>query len=379
MSDRLPHIVSHHLAHHALLIYLLVDAGGIVIEANPCSRTLLGEQSVTGHVNDIFVRFDDYPAIDITHLRRQPETPVLLSVSTATGLPESFLFHFLPIGDDTLVLGAVDILENQRLQHELLGLNRQLGELTRELQKKNHQLAELNQLKNRFLGMAAHDLRKPVSSILAYSEFLIDETETLLSDEHRDFLQIIHDSTALMRRLIDDFLDISLIESGHFPLHLGPEDIAKPLEHCVKLHAIMARKRGIALTVQRPPSPIVAEIDRYKIEQVCNNLIANAIEHAPDHSEVHIRLEQVGSNWQVAITDCGPGLDSDEAAALFQPFSRGKAGKAANSRSTGLGLAISKKIVTAHGGTIRVDSRPGHGARFSFSIPIHHNHQEKQS
>ncbi|MEE4314303.1 MAG: HAMP domain-containing sensor histidine kinase, partial [Desulfofustis sp.] len=269
------------------------------------------------------------------------------------------------------------ILDNQRLQRELLDLNRQLGELTRQLQKKNHQLAELNQLKDRFLGMAAHDLRKPVSSILAYSEFLIDETRALLNEEHRGFLQIMHDSTALMRRLIDDFLDISLIESGHFPLHLSQENIAKPVERCVDLLAIMARKRGISLTVEQPPAPIVAEIDRYKIEQVCNNLIANAIEHAPDHSEVRIRLAQVGTNWQVSVTDCGPGLGSDEAAALFHPFSRGKAGKTSESRSTGLGLAISKKIVTAHGGTIRVDSRPDHGACFSFSIPTHQAHQEK--
>ena len=378
MTDHLSHTVCHYLAHHAPLIYLLVDADGTIVEANSCTRALLGKPAATENVTDIFIHFDT-PGIDIASLRRQPETPVMLSVSTAAGLPESFLFHFLPAGDDTLILGAADILDNQRLQRELLDLNRQLGELTRELQKKNHQLAELNQLKSRFLGMAAHDLRKPVSGILAYSEFLIDETTTLLNEEHRGFLQIIHDSTALMRRLIDDFLDVSLIESGHFPLHLSPVDIAKPLEHCVELHAIMARKRSISLAVQRPSAPIVAPIDRYKIEQVCNNLIANAIEHAPDHSEVSIRLEQVGNDWQVSVKDCGPGLDSDEAAELFQPFGRGKAGKAATSRSTGLGLAISKKIVTAHGGTIGVDSRPDHGACFSFSIPIHRDHQEEQS
>ncbi len=378
MNGDLHRTASHYLAHHAPLIYLLVDAAGSIVEANPCSRTLLGEPAVTGQVTDIFVRFDQ-PAIDITHLRRQPETPVMLSVSTAAGLPESFLFHFLPAGDHTLLLGAADILENQRLQRELLDLNHHLGELTRELQKKNHQLAELNQLKNRFLGMAAHDLRKPVSGVLAYSEFLIDETETLLNEEHRGFLQTIHDSTALMRRLIDDFLDVSLIESGHFPLHLRPVDVAKPLEHCVELHAIMARKRGISLRMQRPSAPIVAPIDRYKIEQVCNNLIANAIEHAPDHSAVDIQLDRIGTNWRVSVTDSGPGLDSDEAAGLFHPFGRGKAAKAGASRSTGLGLAISKKIVTAHGGTIRVDSRPGHGACFGFTIPIHHDHQEEQS
>jgi len=183
MNDDLHRTVSHYLAHHAPLVYLLVDAAGTIVATNPCSRTLLGEPAVTGQVADIFVRFDQ-PAIDITHLRRQPETPVMLSISTAAGLPESFLFHFLPAGDHTLLLGAADILENQRLQRELLDLNHHLGELTRELQKKNHQLAELNQLKNRFLGMAAHDLRKPVSGVLAYSEFLIDETETLLNEAH---------------------------------------------------------------------------------------------------------------------------------------------------------------------------------------------------
>ncbi len=373
----LPPASARYLAEHASIIYLLTDANGTIQRTNPCTRTLFGKQIIGADVTTLFLCFDQ-PPIDIATLRQHPNNPVLLSVSSDAGLPESFLFHFVPIDNHTLILGSTDILANRRLQQELLTLNGQMSGLTRELQKKNHQLAELNQIKNRFLGMAAHDLRKPVSAILAYSEFLLDEAGPHLNDEHRGFLQIVHDATEMMRRLVDDCLDVSLIESGQFPLHLRTVDFREAIRRSLELQRIIAGKRAITLHVTMPEKPAILTIDQHKIEQVINNLVGNAIEHSPAQAGIRISVEDQAGGLLMTIADDGPGMRDEDLQRLFTPFARGRAGKADGSRSTGLGLAISKQIITAHGGAIWAESHPGQGARFHFSLPKKPVIQENQ-
>lgn len=363
---RLLPAAGRYLYENAPLLYLLVNPAGRLIDANTYSRNLLGNDLEALGVEDIFLAFDK--PIDIAALREHPEQAQMLSVSTAAGLPETFICHFSSIEENTLVLGSIDTDETRRLRQEMLFLNNQLNGLTRELQKKNHQLAELNGLKNQFLGMAAHDLRSPVSAILSFSEFLIDETGDVLSSEHLGFLRTIRSSTDLMRRLIDNFLNISLIESGRFHLNLDSVDIFKPVERSMALQRIMAEKRKIALRLVHPGGNAVLLMDEYKIEQVLNNLISNAVEHSPPDSEVTVQISLTEAEVVVAITDAGPGIADDERERIFSPYERGRARKAAGTRSTGLGLTISKKIIEAHKGKIWVENRPGQGASFCFIL-----------
>ena len=358
-----------YLQENAPVLYLLVGPDGRLLDGNAYSRKLLGKDLLGPTVDDIFLTFGG--PLDIGSLRNHPEQVQMLSLATAAGLPETLLCHFKAVDDNTVIFGTLDADEMRRLRREMAVLNNQMSGLTRELQKKNHQLAELNQLKNQFLGMASHDLRKPLSAILNYSEFLLDEASDVLAPEHLGFLQTIHASTDLMRHLIDDFLDIALIESGRFPLNLGKVDILRPVQRSLALQHIIAEKRKIDLRLIHSCDGFIFPMDEYKIEQVLNNLISNAIEHSPPHSQVTVQISSTETEVLVTVTDAGPGIAEGEREKIFVPYARGQARKAAGTRSTGLGLAISKKIIEAHKGRIWTENLPGlgPGASFCFLLP----------
>lgn len=361
--------VYRYLQENAPVLYLLVDSGGRLLDGNAYSRKLLGKDLQRLTVHDIFLTFGE--PFDIASLRNHPEQVQMFSLATAAGLPETLLCHFLPVDENTLICGAFDADEMRRLRRELLDLNNQMNGLTRELQKKNHQLMELNQLKNQFLGMAAHDLRKPLSAILNYSEFLLDEVSSLLAPEHLGFLQTIHASTDFMRHLIDDFLDIALIEAGRFPLNLAVGDILQPVQRSMVLQGIVAEKRTISLRLIHAGSGLTLSMDEYKIEQVLNNLISNAIEHSPSGSQVTVQISRVDNEVLTTVTDAGAGIAQEDMEKIFAPYVRGQARKAPGTRSTGLGLSISKLIIEAHKGKIWVENKTASGACFCFLLPLY--------
>ncbi len=357
-----------YLYEDAPILFLHLDSDGAVRDANAFTRKRILGIPEKKTVQEIFLSFAG--PIDYEALRREPERSHRLHAATAEGIPETFRVRFFPCGDGTLAFGSMDADEAGSLRQELIVLNNRLNALTRELQKKNHELEELNRLKNQFLGMAAHDLRKPVSAILHYSEFLIDEAEDALDEEHFGFLKTIHASTDLMRRVIDDFLDISMIELGRFDLERSPADIMEPIHRSVALNRLPAGKRDISLRITSNGEFDGLMMDSVKIEQVLNNLISNAIEHSPPHSEVGIRVSKTGGKATIEVKDAGPGVPLKERETLFQPFVRGSAKKGPGVKSTGLGLAISRKIVEAHGGKIWVEEGQTGGSVFAFCLPM---------
>jgi signal transduction histidine kinase len=273
--------------------------------------------------------------------------------------------------DQTLAFGRMDAEEMQSMEKEILSLNRDLNNLTRELHKKNVQLKKLNEEKNRFLGMAAHDLRKPIGLILAYAEFLIEETDGLLSDEHMEFLDTIYKRCHLMKGLVDDFLDISAIEAGKLELDLQWVNILTVLEQSLALNHLQAEKKGVNLEVQTEEKIPALFIDAPKIEQVITNLISNAIEHSEPEAEILVDLAFDQKNIVFSVRDSGPGIASHEMDRLFQPFAKASSKKSGGAKSTGLGLMISRKIIEAHNGDIWVDSQLGSGTLISFYLPHH--------
>jgi len=356
-----------YLHENAPCLFLHLNEQGGVTDANAFTKERILGGAENKDVRDIFLSFAG--PLDWNALREEPDKVHLMSAATTAGLPETFQVRFVPWENETLVFGSLDADETSRLRKELITLNNEISVLARELQKKNHELEELNRLKNQFLGMAAHDLRKPVSAILNYSEFLIDEAGQALDEEHLGFLKTIHGSTDLMRRVIDDFLDIAMIESGRFDLEPGWGHLVEVIQKCVDLNRLTARKKGVSLrVVENEPIPSI-RMDSVKIEQVLNNLISNAIEHSPADSEVQIEVLRTDEGVTVMVKDAGPGIPPHDRETLFRPFVRGSERKAPGVKSTGLGLAISKKIVEAHGGKIWIEEGEGRGAVFAFRLP----------
>jgi len=260
--------------------------------------------------------------------------------------------------------------ENSYYFDELTRLNNELVNLQRELSKKNSELARLNNLKNQFLGMAAHDLRNPLGVIQSYAEFLIDEIAHNLSDEHRRFLHTIYKSTNFMLGLIEDLLDISIIESGNISLNKEDFDMVAMVSDNIDLNRVLAAKKQIEIHLETQPGILMVTADKQKIEQVLNNLISNAIKFSPPNSSIYVVLRSDLNQVSVKIKDHGIGIKSENLEKLFNPFVKFTEKGTQGEKGTGLGLTIARKIVESHNGHIEVSSIFGKGTIFVVSLPI---------
>jgi len=231
------------------------------------------------------------------------------------------------------------------------------------------ELERLNQLKNEFLGMAAHDLRNPIGDILALAELLYIDVATVLTEEQRGFLSDIERSSKFMLQLIDNLLDVSSIEAGHLHLNLRPSDPRKVLERSVGINAKLARQKQIHVDLHIEGALPKLSFDEAGIEQVLNNLISNAVKFSQPGAVVEVRAEMHDGGVLISVRDQGPGIPETERDKLFQPFGRTSVRSTASERSTGLGLAIARKIVEGHGGRIWLESQVGVGSVFRFTLP----------
>ena len=239
---------------------------------------------------------------------------------------------------------------------------------TEELTQANKKLVELNELKNKFLGIASHDLRNPLASIRGYSKFLLDKGTQIKEDTRQEFLTTIKNVSGNMLELISNLLDISVIESGQLKLHPEKSSIKKLAEEKIHLQQILADKKNIVLHADLEEIPEFY-FDANRMGQVVDNLLSNAVKYSPPDKEVFIKLVSNGETITLSVKDEGPGISPDEQGQLFQHFKKLSARPTGGESSSGLGLAIAQRIVEEHQGDIGVDSQLGHGATFHFSLP----------
>jgi signal transduction histidine kinase len=261
-------------------------------------------------------------------------------------------------------------IDNERLYDELSHLNNELATTQRELAKKNAELARLNEQKNQFLGIAAHDLRNPLEVILTYSEFLLEDAAPVLGPEQTGLIHTIRSSSEFMLRLVEDLLDVTRIEAGRLELDLAPADLPAIVAANVRRNRVLAAKKGIEISLRSAGEIPPMSLDIAKIEQVLDNLIGNAVKFSPPGSPVEVRLDTEADQVVLAVRDQGPGIPADLLGKLFEPFTRAHVRGTGGEKGAGLGLAIVKRIVTGHGGEIRVESEPGHGATFQVCLPL---------
>ncbi|MDG4551271.1 MAG: ATP-binding protein [Candidatus Contendobacter sp.] len=258
-----------------------------------------------------------------------------------------------------------------RLLEELTQLNNDLAALQREMAKKNAELERLNQLKNQFLGIAAHDLRSPLGVIQIYSQFLETELGPAVSEEHSRFIVTIRQTSESLLRLVDNLLDVSQIEAGKLELNRQPLDLRALVERNLAFNRVLAGKTQRQLVLVTPEStPLLLDADGPKLEQVLNNLIGNALKFSPPGTRVEVSLAREGDRAVVSVRDRGPGIPAEEVGKLFRFFQKTSVRGIGGERGSGLGLAIARKIVEGHGGAIQVETEPGRGSVFSFALPV---------
>lgn len=247
------------------------------------------------------------------------------------------------------------------------------GQLATILEKSRlyQRLMELNDLKNRFLGVAAHDLRNPLGVMSGYIDLLRQEALGPLNEAQQEVMGVMADVTGRMGALVEDLLDVSAIESGQLELEREPLDLNRFLKEQAHAQGLIAQGKSIRIALDVPePLPTVV-LDGRRLGQVLDNLIANAVKFSPSDSTITLGGRADEESVHIVVSDQGPGIPPEERAQLFQPFRRGSNAPTGDEKSTGLGLSIVQKLVQAHGGRVAVDAAPGGGACFTVSLPRH--------
>lgn len=258
----------------------------------------------------------------------------------------------------------------EELQRANFELEAKVKERTRELEEKNALLEEANRTKNLFLGMAAHDLRNPIGNIGALAELILDVETTMSREKRNKLLGLICSQAEGMLNLLGDLLDISKIEAGKVELHPESTVLATYVEEVRERNRLLAEKKKITLTTDVAPGLPAVAFDANRIGQVLNNLLTNAFKYSPINTSVVLRVRAISGSVEFSVLDQGQGIPPDEIPKLFGAFQRASTKPTAGEDSTGLGLCISRKIVEAHGGKIGVESEPGRGSRFWFTLPV---------
>jgi two-component system sensor histidine kinase/response regulator len=265
---------------------------------------------------------------------------------------------------------ALSALDLKRHSETLEEKNRQLIAMQRELEQKNAELVRLNEEKNGFVGMAAHDLRNPLGVILGYSVFLLIMRRSELADEDAEIVEEIKNSSQFMLSLINDLLSISTIEAGKLTLERTSTDLAELTVANVRRNAVLAARKGmrLACTADRDLPRVL--VDAQKVEQVLSNLIGNAVQYSFPESSIEVAVRHQRGEVILSVTDHGQGLAPGDIGKLFKPFGRATSVSTGGEKSTGLGLAIARRIVEGHGGRIWVESEIGKGSTFFVAFPV---------
>ncbi|MBK8210993.1 MAG: histidine kinase [Rhodospirillales bacterium] len=245
-----------------------------------------------------------------------------------------------------------------------------LEKATTELKAANERLTELDRMKDDFLSTVTHELRTPLTSIRSFSEILHDSPDLDIA-ERQHFLTIIIRESERLTRLINQVLDLTKIETGRMKWQMTQVDVREVLQHSVTSLCGLFEEREIAVELELPEQVPPIRADRDQLIQLVINLLSNAQKFCPAGSgHVTIGLSSENGILAVSVADNGPGIPPNEQEKIFEKFHQVRAGRTGNPMGSGLGLAICRGIVEHLGGRIWVESEPGQGATFIFTVPL---------
>lgn len=234
----------------------------------------------------------------------------------------------------------------------------------------NNRLEELNRKKNEFLGIAAHDLRNPISAILSLTGFLVKNLENIPRDDMRHIFKTMNSSSSYMSNLLNDILDVTKIETGKLSLVKKMVDYRDYIMKVIRINKILAEKRDISLILQCPEYLPRIALDQNRITQVLNNLIGNSLKYSESGTKIKILIERDNHYLITKISDQGQGIPEEDLSKIFSAFQSGSLSGKSVEKSYGLGLAISRRMIEAHQGILGVESKMHLGSTFYFKLPL---------
>jgi signal transduction histidine kinase len=327
-------------------------------------------------INDLLVYLRSRPQSESTHLivsegiRSSLTCPLLLR-----NQPAGFLF-FSSTQPNTYAHIHINIYNKIAAQvAACLERGRLVSELAASkaaIEAQNEELRRLNEVKNSFLEIAAHDLRSPLSQIQLATNLLLTPEPWLPEEERRSllesFLNNIEQHTRHMLDLLNDLLDVSKLETGKLNLSFETVDVKSFMEEVLAAHAILAANKGTRILLDEIQDDKMV-VDPHRIRQVMDNLVSNMVKFTLEGSTVKLKAYRDNSHWMFSVEDENPGPKKEEREALFLVFSNQSNDLDSCKIEPGLGMAISKQVIEAHGGQIGVETLKGGGVRFWFTLP----------
>lgn len=247
-------------------------------------------------------------------------------------------------------------------------LEQRVAERTRELEQALARVREADQLKSQLLSTVSHELRTPLASIKGYVTTLIDYRERLQTATQDEFLHIIDEEADRLRELVENLLDMSRIEAGVLRIHPEPTRLTPVIERALAVLQPKLAGREVGVDALDALPDVI--IDASRIQQVLSNLIDNAAKYSPPGTPISIQVDADDTHLVVGVRDRGPGIAPEHAEKIFDRFYRIENAGIRSTGGIGLGLAICRGLIEAHGGRMWVDSAPGRGSTFFFSIPV---------
>ena len=262
---------------------------------------------------------------------------------------------------------VVELLQTFAAQSAILIHN---ARLFREIEEKGRELVIANKHKSAFLANMSHELRTPLNAILGYTELILDSIYGDVPEKIREVLERLEKNGRHLLGLINDVLDLSKIEAGQLTLSLNPYSMEELVQTAFASVEALAAEKKLELKAAVPPDLTTGKGDVQRIAQVFLNLLGNAIKFTED-GEIRVEVTASNETFLVSVSDTGPGIPEPEQKQIFKEFHQVDGSITREKGGSGLGLSIAKKIVEMHGGRIWVESRPGEGSVFRFTLPVH--------
>jgi signal transduction histidine kinase len=259
----------------------------------------------------------------------------------------------------------VELLETFAGQSALAIVN---ARLFGELQTKTSELEIASHHKSEFLASMSHELRTPLNAVIGFSEVLLDRMFGEINERQDEYLRDIWNSGRHLLELLNEILDLSKVEAGQMVLEPSTFSVGSALDYCLAMVRERATLHAITVTVDVADGIDTIEADDLRFKQVALNLLSNAVKFTPDGGTVTVRAYREGIDLMVTVTDTGIGVPVEDQERIFESFQQGRRG-APKAEGTGLGLTLSRRIVWLFGGRMWLESTPGAGSTFGFSIP----------